>query len=276
MNRKSLVMVFLCAGLSVWLTGFGQAAPRPDIWSRWERHDPSSTVVVDHTPWRQFLGKYLVTGHPGGVNRVRYGTVEPGDKKHLEEYLNALQTVGVSGLNRREQMAYWINLYNALTVKVILDHYPVKSIRDVDISPGLFSNGPWDAKLVKVEGEEVSLNDMEHRILRPIWKDNRVHYAVNCASLGCPNLQPEPFTSADLESALDRVAAEYVNHPRGARMEGGTLILSSIYDWFQVDFGGAEEGVIQHLRKYARDPLADALTNHRGGITYAYDWSLNE
>jgi hypothetical protein len=276
MYRKSLTVVFLCIGLPLGLTGFVQAAPRPEIWTRWERNDPLSTVVVDHTPWRQFLGKYLVTGHPGGINRVRYGSVDPADKRNLEEYLNALQTVGVSGLNRREQMAYWINFYNALTVRVILDHYPVKSIRDVDISPGLFSNGPWDARLVTVEGEPVSLNDMEHRILRPIWQDNRVHYAVNCASLGCPNLQPEPYTSEKLESDLNRAAAEYVNHARGARMEGGRLILSSIYDWFQVDFGGSGEGVIQHIRKHAKDLLAEALKDYRGGISYEYDWSLNE
>ncbi len=276
MYRKALIIVLFGVGF---LPGFArviEAAPRPALWSRWERNDSSSTVVVNHAPWKQFLDKYLVTDHPTGINRVKYGAVEPADRENLDEYLSALQSVGVSGLNRREQMAYWINFYNALTVKVILDHYPVRSIRDVKISPGFFSSGPWDAKLVKIEGEEVSLNDMEHRILRPIWKDNRVHYAVNCASLGCPNLQPDPYTSGNLEYALEKAAAEYVNHPRGARIEAGKLTLSSIYDWFQVDFGRSDKGVIEHLRKYAGDPLAEGLTDYRDRISYEYDWSLNE
>ena len=104
--------------------------------------------------------------------------------------------------SRDEQLAYWINLYNALTVKVILDHYPVKSILDIDISPGWFSIGPWGKKLVAVEGVEISLDDIEHRILRPIWRDPRIHYALNCAAVGCPNLLREAFTGATAEVLL--------------------------------------------------------------------------
>ena len=252
------------------------AAPGADLWSHWQKHDPSSAVRVDHAPWREFLIKYLVTGNPDGIHRVRYGAVTGEDRMVLDGYVKSLEEVGVSGLNRREQMAYWINFYNALTVKVILDHYPVKSIRSVNISPGFFNFGPWDAKLARVKGEAISLNDMEHRILRPVWNDNRVHYAVNCASLGCPNLQPEPFTSENLDHALDKAAVEFVNHPRGARLDGRRLVLSSIYDWFRVDFGGSEEGVLEHIRKYAAPSLSQAILSHRGRISYDYDWSLNE
>lgn len=265
-------------GMAVWLGSSPGlwAAPRADLWERWKQHDPSSTVRVDHAPWRTFLHKYLVTDHPDGVHRLRYGDVALQDRLALGDYVKALEDVGVTGLNRREQMAYWINFYNALTVKVVLDHYPVKSIRHIDISPGLFRFGPWDAKLVRVEGHPVSLNDMEHRILRPIWNDSRVHYAVNCASLGCPNLQPEPFTSENLEPALEKAAVEFINHPRGARLEGRRLVLSSIYEWFQVDFGGSEEAVLAHIGQYARPPLAEAIRDYRGRISYDYDWSLNE
>ena len=122
-----------------------------------------------------------------------------------------MAAVRVSGLGRDEQCAYWINLYNALTLEVVLDHYPVDSIRDIDISPGLFSQGPWGKKLITVEGEQVSLNDIEHRILRPIWRDPRIHYAINCASLGCPNLQPRPFTGRTLDHALDLAAMRFVD-----------------------------------------------------------------
>ncbi|MDW7773634.1 MAG: DUF547 domain-containing protein [Desulfobulbaceae bacterium] len=252
------------------------AAPSPDLWPRWQEHEPDSTTIIDHTSWDNLLKKYLVTDHPSGINLFRYGDVSPEDGKKLTEYLEHLQQIEVSSLNRKEQLAYWINLYNALTIQVILDHYPVKSIMDIDISPGFFSNGPWDAKLLIIEGEKVSLNDIEHRILRPIFKDNRIHYAVNCASIGCPNLQPVAFTAANTEELLQAGAKAYVNSPRGARMVKGKLHVSSIYKWFQVDFGGSEEGVIKHLRQYAEDDLADSLQAYDKGLRDDYDWSLND
>ena len=252
------------------------SAPKPDLWSRFEKNNPESAAEVDHGLWGEFLVKYLITDHPSGISRVRYSAVEPADRQKLADYVKRLQAVEVDSLNRAAQKAYWINFYNALTVKVVLDHYPVKSIRDIDISPGLFSNGPWDAKLVRVQGEDVSLNDMEHRILRPIWKDNRIHYAVNCASLGCPKLQPEPFTARNVESLLEKAAGEYINHPRGARFEGDRLVVSSIYSWFRVDFGNSDEDLVRHLLRYARGDLGEKLRNFRGAVDNAYDWALNE
>lgn len=252
------------------------AAPQPELWPRWQTYDAKGMVTIDHSAWADFLDRYLVTKHPSGINRVRYAAVTIEDKKALDGYLDRLQGTAVSTLNRQVQKAYWINLYNALTVKTILYHYPVKSIRDIDISPGWFSDGPWDAKLLTIEGEGVSLNDIEHRILRPIWQDNRVHYAVNCASLGCPNLQAQPFTAENLEELLDQAAREYINHPRGMKIEGDKAVLSSIYDWFQVDFGGTEEGVRQHLLKYAGSDRAAYLKTGKVHFSYDYDWALNE
>ncbi len=181
----------------------------------------------------------------------------------------------ISTYNRQEQKAFWINLYNALTVKVILDHYPVNSIRDIDISPGWFSDGPWGAKLVIIEGEELSLDDIEHRILRPIWQDPRIHYAVNCASLGCLNLAPIAYTAHNIEELLDQGTWAYINHPQGVTFKNGKLQVSSIYQWFQEDFGGSREGVLQHLRSYAREQLAEQLQTYRGKLIYDYDWGLN-
>lgn len=256
------------------------AAPRGELWARWSASDPASAAQVDHTIWRRFLQTYLVTDDPSGVNLVRYSQVTEGDRKELNAYLDQLQRVKVTALHRREQKAYWINLYNALTVQVVLDHYPVKSIRDINLSSGLrglVSGGPWKAKLVKVEGEPVSLDDIEHRILRPIWQDARVHYAVNCASIGCPNLQPEPFTADNLDASLDRAAREYVNHPRGVSIVSKDKVtLSSIYDWFREDFGDTEKELLLHLQKYAKPPLARVLASFRGRIDYRYDWSLND
>jgi hypothetical protein len=195
----------------IWMLGLqvnAWAAPKAELWPRWEAHVATSTQQVDHQAWDTFLNTYLIAQHPSGVNQVNYAAVTPKDRQALQAYLAALEATPVSALNRNEQMAYWINFYNALTVEVILDHYPVSSIRRINISPGLFTRGPWDAPLVEVEGQPLTLNDMEHRILRPIWRDARIHYAVNCASIGCPNLQPRAFTRANTEALMTKGAGE--------------------------------------------------------------------
>lgn len=274
-----MLLPSLATALLLALPALAPAAPKADLWKRWEAHDPASTTTVDHAPLGSFLARYLVTGHPSGVNRVRYAEVAAADHAGLAAYVDRLAAVPVSSLSRLEQKAYWVNLYNALTLRVVLDHYPVSSIREIKLGgwlAGLLSGGPWDAKLLTIEGERVSLNDIEHRILRPIWLDSRVHYGVNCASVGCPNLAPEPFTAENTERLLEEGARAYVNHPRGARLEDDRLTLSSIYDWFQPDFGGSTAGVLTHLRKYAAPALAARLEGFRGRIGYAYDWSLNE
>jgi hypothetical protein len=251
------------------------AAPKAELWDRWLKHDAASTATVDHQAWQAFLIAYVKPGSDS-VNRVAYGDVTPADRVRLGAYLNILQTTAVSGLNRAEQRAYWINLYNALTVSVILKHYPVESIRDIDISPGFFADGPWGAKLLRIEGEEVSLDDIEHRVLRPIWRDPRLHYAVNCASIGCPNLARKAYTAANSETLLDQAARAYINHPRGVSVTGAGLDVSSIYVWFEADFGGSDQGVIQHLRQFADPALQAKLKDIKRIDDDHYDWSLND
>ncbi|MGH7334435.1 MAG: DUF547 domain-containing protein [Candidatus Rokuibacteriota bacterium] len=250
--------------------------PKSNLWPRWERHNPDDTRTIDHTAWDAFLAKYVDGKHPSGINRVNYKAVSPEDRKSLEDYLTRLQAVLIAGYNRNEQRAYWINLYNAQTVKIILDYYPVTSIRKIKIPPGLFTIGPWDGKVVTVEGERLSLNDIEHRILRPIWKDPKIHYAINCASLGCPNLSPVAFTAPNTESRLTQYASDYINHPRGASFKRNRLKVSSIYVWFQEDFGGNHAGVVQHLKQFATGDLAKQLQAHDGGLDDDYDWNLNQ
>ncbi|MFC1657541.1 DUF547 domain-containing protein [Candidatus Moduliflexota bacterium] len=274
MVRKAVIAAAAGAGLLL-SVAVALAAPKPDLWDRWVAHDPSSPEIVDHSAWDRFLDSYVVADHPSGINLLRYGEAREG-KAALDGYVTALEVTAVSKYGRAEQMAYWINLYNAVTVQVVLDHYPVGSIREIKISPGLFSSGPWDKKLLKIEGQAVSLNDIEHRILRPIWKDNRVHYAVNCASLGCPDLQPVAFTAANTEELLEKAARAYVNHPRGARFEDGKLVVSSIYDWFEIDFGGSAGDVIDHLRSYAEGDLSKGLEGYSGKFKSGYDWDLND
>ncbi|HEX9568441.1 MAG TPA: DUF547 domain-containing protein [Rhodospirillales bacterium] len=269
----------LAAGLVTALGGFTALetlfAPKAELWPRWQAFDANATTRIDHAAWERFLNTYVTPG-PDGINRVAYGRVTVADKQALHDYLDRLRLVTIQRFNRDEQRAYWINFYNALTVMVILDHRPVASIVDIDISPGLFARGPWDRKLIEIAGESVSLNDVEHRILRPIWRDPRLHYAVNCASIGCPNLLSTAFTGTNGDELLEAAARAYVNHRRGARIEGGRLTVSKIYAWFADDFGGGDEAVIGHLKRYAEPPLRRALEGRTAIDDYEYDWGLND
>jgi hypothetical protein len=267
---RALVIVAILFGHSL-----AQAAPKAELWARWQKQEPASKQKIDHSAWDRFLKRYVVASHPSGIHRVRYQAVTPEDSKNLRGYLKSMHGVAISNYNRTEQKAYWINLYNALTVDLILSRFPVASIRDINISPGLLVRGPWGAKLFTVESEKISLDDIEHRILRPIWKDNRVHYALNCASLGCPNLQPVAYTGDNIEAFLERGAKEFINHPRGVAIQKGKLQVSSIYVWFQEDFGGAAEELMEHWQRYADAKLAEALGKYSGGLSHDYDWRLN-
>lgn len=252
-----------------------------ELADRFAPSDPASTIAVDHSLWASFLDKHVRAG-ADGINRVDYAAIRGASREQLESYIAQLGNEPLAELAPREQFALWANLYNALTIRVIADHYPVDSIRDISAKQAggsrgfsLFSRGPWKAKLIAMGGVELSLDDIEHEILRPIFDDNRVHYAVNCASVGCPNLQPTPFTGAALDEQLDAAAQEYVNHPRGITT-GKRVIASSIYDWYQGDFGDSEEGVLEHMRRYANAEKRARLQATDEIDSYAYDWSLND
>lgn len=256
------------------LTSFAtMAAPKAELWKYWQQSNPQSSQSIDHRVWQAFLSKYVETS-ADGVNRLAYGSVTLKDKSALKQYIQELSNKRITDYSRDEQLPFWINLYNALTVDVVLDHYPVTSIRK--IKNGFFSLGPWGKKLLTIEGNKLSLDDIEHRILRPLWKDPRIHYAVNCASIGCPNLRQRAFTKTSADNDLSEAAIAYVNHPRGARVKDGKLMVSSIYKWFQSDFGDDDRGVIQHLRQYAAPSLTDALNAITEIDDDEYDWALNE
>ncbi|MCG6936723.1 MAG: DUF547 domain-containing protein [Gammaproteobacteria bacterium] len=278
--NKALSLTLLLIG--VLLTSNSQAnslerlfAPKAELWSYWQQHDKTSTKQINHSLWDSFLQTYVVQSEDG-IHRLRYADVSQNDRLALQNYISYLEQLPVRSFNQQEQLVYWINLYNALTVQVILQHYPVASIRDIDISPGFFSDGPWDKKLLTIESQAISLNDIEHRILRPIWRDPGVHYALNCASLGCPNLQHNAFSVNTIEGMLEQAAYDYINHPRGARVDEGKLTVSSIYNWFQDDFGDSETAVINHIKIYADRELTRALQLVKSIDGYEYDWSLND
>ena len=264
------------------VAGIVNAQTEPNPIRAWDASDETNTAQIDHGAWQEILDGYL-RSHDSGINRVDYASLKASaeDSAKLSEYLDHLQGHDPRHFSRVEQQAYWINFYNALTVKVIVDAYPVDSIREISESMlavgGLIPIGPWGDERANVAGLDLTLDDIEHGILRPIYHDSRIHYAVNCASLGCPNLLPTAFTVDNVEPLLDAGAREYVNHPRGVDfVDEDFIVISSIYDWWVDDFGGNEVGVMEHLVRYAEDDLADLLRSFEGAVEYEYDWDLNQ
>ena len=226
------------------------------------------------------LRRHVAAG-ADGITRVAYGRWRASDvdRAALDGAIAAMSARRPSAMSRAEAYAFWANLYNAVTLKVVLDRYPVASIRDIKgsswLDPKAYT-GPWRDKRVTVEGRGLSLDDIEHAIMRPGFKDPRVHYAVNCASYGCPNLMARAWRAETLEADLEDAARAFINHPRGVTvLPSGALRVSSIYRWFIEDFGGSDDGLRAHFRVYASSSLARALESAPTIADHDYDWSLN-
>ncbi len=239
----------------------------------WAKHDPSSTTIVEHSAWDHFLSKYIVKN--GSINLVAYGKVTREDKEKLSTYLDDLQKIDVTLLNRDEQFSFWLNLYNASTVFIILKHYPVKSVREIK-NGVLDFHGPFNDIIAKVNGKNLSLNTIESGIVRPIWKDPRLHYAFNCAAITCPNLNNQAYNGKTLDNQLNAAAHSYINDKRGIHFEGKKVIASKIFFWYEGDFGGSEKAILNHMKKFAEPTLKARLQKIKRIDDYVYDWSLNE
>ncbi|MEZ5985971.1 MAG: DUF547 domain-containing protein [Hyphomonas sp.] len=224
-----------------------------------------------HAAWTCLLKKYVTAG-TDGVNRVDYAALKanPEDRATLDTYIASFADMDLSGTDPGT-FAAWANLYNAVTVRYIVEAYPTGSIRD-----GYLFGGPWKKIKVMADGESVSLDEIEHAILRPRFRNPLVHYAINCAAISCPNLQPKAWEADTLEEDLAAAARAYINDPRGVTITGRGLNVSSIYDWFEADFGRSKQAVIEHLLKYADAELATEIRANPRIRAYEYDWSLND
>jgi len=222
-----------------------------------------------NAPYNAFLSKYVTSEN--GLNLVAYGKVTDEDERSLEGYIETLSSADISKLTDDQLMAYWFNLYNAKTVDLILDNYPVKSIKKI----GFFS-GPWDKDILTVRGEDMSLNNIEHDIVRKSFDEPRVHFAFNCASIGCPNLKSTAWEAETLDTDLTQAAKDYIASPRGVRVEeNGDITASSIFKWYKDDFGDSEADVMSYLASYAEGDKKAALQQASEIKDYDYDWSLN-
>jgi tetratricopeptide (TPR) repeat protein len=178
--------------------------------------------------------------------------------------LNAQPFISMS---EEERMAFYLNIYNAITLKMIIENYPVKSIKDI---PGV-----WDKIKFNAAGRNLTLNQIEHQILRKEFKEPRIHFVLVCASKGCPELASEPFSGKVLDEQLDREARKFVNDKTKVRLDrdNKTLYISLIFKWFNEDFGDS----IKFISKYLSEDDAEFIKKAKPKIKYLnYDWSLNE
>lgn len=238
----------------------------------------TSTVPVNHSEWDSLLKAYVRPAE-NGLNRLNYKGFKAEAHGRLKAYVRSLESVDVARLSRADQFAFWANLYNSKTIDIVLDHYPVASIRDINLGGGLFAaltGGPWKAKVVTVSGQRLSLDDIEHTIMRGIFKDHRVHFAVNCASVGCPNLAGEAFVGSRLDAQLEQGGRAFVNSTRGVTVTGKVVTASKIFSWFKDDFGGTDASILEHIRRYADSGLKGGLDGATRISDYYYDWSLND
>jgi hypothetical protein len=226
------------------------------------------TTPPDHSVWNELLGKHVkedgMVNYRGFIN----------DQKKLEAYLNTLSNnpPDREKWSEEEQLAYWINAYNAFTVKLIVDNYPVESIRD--LGPKLkipLIKDVWHYKFFKIGGQDSSLDEIEHGILRKEFEEPRIHFAINCASFSCPPLLNEAFVPERLNEQLDQVAKSFINDPKRNKISKDKAEISSIFSWFKGDFT-KNGSLIDFLNQYSSVKLSsNAKISHLD-----YDWSLNE
>lgn len=210
-----------------------------------------------HETWDALLKK-----HVSATGKVNYKAIKT-EKSKLEEYLKNLSTnAPEESWSKAEQMAFWINAYNAFTIKLIVDSYPIASITK------LHAGKPWDQKWIKIGSKTYSLNNIENDILRPQFKDARIHFAVNCAAKSCPPLLNAAWTAANLNANLDAQAKKFINNPAFNKLSEKKAEVSKIFEWYAADFGK----LIDFLNKYAT-----TKASAKAKVSYLeYDWGLNE
>ena len=225
----------------------------------------SDSVPISHEIWSNLLAK-----HVDDKGWVDYKGFQK-DSLVLKQYLELLSSGHPNDKNwtSNEQLAYWINAYNAFTVKLIIDHYPLKSIKD--IKKGIpFVNTVWDIKFINIEGHEYDLNNIEHGIIRKQFEEPRIHFAVNCASVSCPKLLNKAYVSDMLEDQLTESAKLFLADP--LRNQVSEYRVSSIFSWFRGDFKKQSGTLVRFINQYIKQPIPEGAD-----LSFLdYNWQLNE
>ncbi len=211
-----------------------------------------------HKAWNNLLTQYVSKS-----GEVQYKSLKASRMAELEQYLKDLAATPVQkSWTKAQKMAYWINAYNAFTIKLILDNYPLSSITN------LSGGKVWDKKWIKLGDKTYSLNNIENDILRPMYKDARIHFAVNCAAKSCPPLLNRAWTEVNLEPYLEAQAKRFINNPAYNQISADKVVISKIFEWYAGDFGN----IVEYLNKYSKTKInADAKVSYQ-----EYDWALNQ
>lgn len=210
----------------------------------------------DYTAWDAFLKKYV-----SASGEVDYKSIK-ANKKELDAITKTFGNTSVlTSWSKNDQLAFWINAYNAFTIDLMVKNYPLKSIQSLD------SGKPWDVKRITIGGKKYSLNNIENDIIRPQFKDARIHFAVNCAAKSCPPILNGAFFGKTLDAQLDTVTKKFINNTKYQTVTASKLTLSKIFDWYVVDFGD----IVTFINKYS-----NVKVNKNATIVYKeYYWSLN-
>lgn len=214
-------------------------------------------VARSHAAFDSLLQKYV-----SGTGQVNYKGLK-ADSAGLQAYCRLLaENPPRETWSQAEKLAYWINVYNAFTMKLIVDNYPTASILRFD------GGKTWDVKRITLGGKKYSLNQIENEIIRPQFKEPRIHFALNCAAKSCPPLYNRAYTAENLEDALESRAKQFINHTGYNSFSAGKAVVSKIFDWYGADFGDLKK----YLNRYADTPIkASAMVSFK-----EYDWDLNE
>jgi ribosomal protein S18 len=219
---------------------------------------PAAMPKVDFSQvYPQILSSYVSSS-----GKVNYSEIKTNSQM-LDQAINHYQeNTPKSSWSSDQKLAYWINAYNLFTIKLIIDNYPISSIKNI-------ANGkPWDKKFIQLDGKVLSLNDIENEIIRKQFNEPRIHFAVNCASISCPKLLNQQYTASNLNSQLEKQTKRYIKDKNENTFTSNSASISNIFDWYKLDFNG---GVIPFLNKYLDNPLAG-----NAKITYQdYNWNLN-
>ncbi len=196
------------------------------------------------------------------------------DRAKLKEYLRSLESnPPKDSWTEDQKLAFWINAYNAYTIDLVLEHYPVKSIKDIgSVIQVPFVNTPWDIKFINIDGEKYDLNNIEHGIIRKEFDEPRIHFALVCAAISCPKLQNNAYLPNTLDEQLTKAAKDFLSNVEKNEFKSTkSAKLSKLFNWYGGDFNN-DGSLIDYVNQYAPVTL-----NDNAKITWAdYDWTLNE
>lgn len=232
-------------------------------------HGNQNKPLPSHAPWTAIVKKYV---NEAGL--VDYKGIKD-HKNELQPYLDSLTAnPPADNWTDNEKIAYWLNAYNAFTVKLIIDNYPLKSIKDLGPkNQVIFINTPWDEKFFKIGNKTMTLNRIEHRILRKLFTEPRIHFALNCASMSCPKLRREAYEAKTLDAQLTEQAKEFLSDPARNKITAEQPQVSSIFKWYGKDMTKwSDKSLVAYINQYAPVQIKEGAE-----LSFMdYDWSLND